>query len=516
MTYMKQKVELYKKLADNTWSPTAINLTTARDVKTSYVLGKGRDTFNFKIFNPNNKLFEQKFSGDAAIKEFTLTYAPPSSMVNDEAKSVRVFVDDVEQTYTTDYTIYDSQTKLLFSSAPGAGSQNIVVKFNVIEAEDKIRIYFWKDSLTYTTDNLVMEGTITEPSEEITVGNAKDITVRGTTFFEILMNGLAFALRSTTPANNKAYLFIQRAIAQLNQYNPTKNLYGQDTIEWNALSNPITKADGSAFPIVSYSSSYKRAIEIVEELSSDKYTEDGQYIYYVQYNATTGNYEFIWRSKSPDIDYFINETEGTQGIKIRKATEDVVNAIIYNAGLSPKGVPIEYPAFDFSAQAANGAKWKYLTSTDKIAGNLINEEFTNNLSDWDQTSEGLRKSNFPKAGSYPYDMQFTTRDDEGRKTTTTNTVADDDAFNDAIEIEARYRGEAEAMRVIGLFGNPRYKCQFTIKQDTSYELGGFFQINIPSFGVNSKKLRLVQIDHSLWTTTLYLEEDEQTVLEEAT
>ena len=54
----------------------------------------------------------------------------------------------------------------------------------------------------------------------------------------------------------------------------------------------------------------------------------------------------------------------------------------------------------------------------------------------------------------------------------------------------------------------------TLQQDTqTYALGNLFQINIPSFGVADKKLRLVQIDHTIWETTLYLEEDETTVLE---
>lgn len=62
---------------------------------------------------------DQSFNGDTSTTDFTLTFTPVS------ANSLLVWVDDVRMRPVTDYTV--SGTTLSFVSAPGSGTDNIVV-----------------------------------------------------------------------------------------------------------------------------------------------------------------------------------------------------------------------------------------------------------------------------------------------------------------------------------------------------------------------------------------------------
>jgi len=298
-SYLKQRVELYKKKTDDTWETTAIVLDDAFNVTTRRILGKGRDGFNFSMDNANNLIHEQKFSGNGTETVFTLTHAPPSSFVDDDAK-FKIFVDDVKQASTA-FTI--SGSTLTFSSAPASGNENIDVRFSLLTAGDRIRIYWWQNRTTHQDSDLELEGTIETPA--VNVADKNTYSIRGYTLFEALMNGMAFLTPDQTI--NKPHLAIIQVISSINRLYPTsdRKIYGESLAEWITVSNPFTgvgnpteKLKDGAFPSQQYSFDYKRGTEAIEELSSREHTEDGQYIYMVLFQNS--RYEFIWAPRPAD------------------------------------------------------------------------------------------------------------------------------------------------------------------------------------------------------------------------
>ncbi len=509
--YFDSTVEVYKKLGDNTWDSTAITIADATGVKCTKGLGKKKDTFEFRVANARNKYFQTFYDGNDATTEFTLTYAPPSEYLSGvPVDKVRVFVDEVELVYTTDYTI--SGFMITFDSAPASGNKNIEVRFEVISADDKVRIYIWKNSLTSSSADLIMEGTIIEPDTQVNDG-VRSLGFRGVSFIDTMFNTLTFA---DTELNKKPHTIIQAVIAQINNYNLNRVIYGEDSTAWSALGNASTKSDGTtAFEDINYYTTYKKAIEVIEELSSDRYTGSGQYIYWVTFTTTNG-YEFHWTYKTGTIAATLVEgTDDIKDFKFNKSVEEVINAVIFNTGIDCYGHAHDELFFDPASQSAVGSRWYYMTTTAKIAEGLINAEFAADISLWTTTTDGHRTENFPTDPS-SWTFQFEAVDETepwqftltGSKATATS----DATFNDAIVNQAYYLGCIEAARVVTLFGNPRYKGTVNMVLDTTnYAIGDLLDCTFPSFGLYNKKLRVQQIDYFIDRITMHLEEDENTL-----
>jgi hypothetical protein len=508
--YRMRRVELYKKLPDNSWDTVAIELTEVSAINVKRGIGKIKDTFEFNVNHANDKLTRKFFSGDGSTVAFTLQFAPPSTFLNTD--KVKVYVGGVLQNYTSDYTI--SGTTLTFTSAPASGNQNIEVEFEVITADDKVRIYLWKDAEWGDLDEdaqdeaFQMEGIIKTP-RLVSTSSERKIAVSGLGFIEAVFNALAFVKPVTT---KKWYTIIQEMIAQINQNLPAgKKIYGQDATEWSNLGNPTMKNDGTSFPDVQFSVSYKRGIEILEEVTQDKYTQDGEYIYWVEWNRTYG-YALYVRYKDPVVTSGDEISQGVDPLKATKAkrsTDNVVNAIIYNCGFDPLERGMEYLNFNPTSQSSLGSSWKYVTSTSHLGQTIVNIEFENDESKWETTTKGTRKENFPKNSEYPYTFTFEARTDGGELTGSAATAANDDEFADVVRVECKWRGKDETDRIIKLYSNPRYEAKFTLSQTNDFSIGNQFSINLPSFGLHTTyPLRLMDMTTTFWETTLVFEEDE--------
>lgn len=513
-SYHMRKVIVYKKLADNSWDTTGVEITDANKIEVKQGTGKIKDTFRFTVNNANDKLTRRYYTGDGLTVAFTLPaeYQAPSSFYDTD--KFKVYVNETLQTYTTDYSI--SGTTLTFVSAPSASSQNIRVEYEVISADDKCAIWLWQDKLWASMSQaekdiaFAIEGVITEPTLASN-DTGRKLTVNGTGIIEVIFNALAFVKPDYSSATKKWYELIQSMIAQINQYAPAeKKIYGQDATEWANLGNPVTDSEGNAFPDIQFSASYKRAIEIIEELTQDKYTNDGQYIYYVK-RYSNGNYGLYVRYKDPDITSGNSITQGVQPIetKAKRSTDNVINAVIYNCGFDPYEAGMEYLNYNPASQSSMGSKWKYVTSTSHLGATLLNIEFEADTSKWETTSDGGRKENFPKDASYDYTFTFYERDNAGVPGVSLAEASDDDEFRDIIRVEAKWRGKEETDRIIKLYSNPRYETTHLIYQSNSYALGEAYNIILPSFGLhNEHPLRLKEIKHTFWTTELEYEEDE--------
>jgi len=509
-----RRVELFKKLSTHDWDSTAIVLEDANKVSVNDGMGKKKDTFSFEVLNAKNKYHEQKFTSTSGQTEFTLKFYPiPTEHLSGSEQKLFITVNDVTQTYTTDYII--SSNTITFGSGLTLNDA-VVVKYPVIESDDKIRIYQWTNALwsgmstNDKTNALSLEGTITEPKIEINDSTNK-IKIIGTGFIDQILKALAFARNEGL---TKPHLIIQAVISQLNKYNPNRTIYGQDPTEWANIGNNALKSDGSAFDDIQYDASYKSAVEIIEELSADKFTGDGYYIYHVAYDDQNNRYELIWKNKDISVNSSneITAEELLTRIKGGKNQDEIINAIIYNIGFDCNEIPWDFPNFGSTSQVSNGSKWKYVTETSNIISEILNTEFEADTSEWDTGNEGNRTENYPTSTS-SWTFQFKERDDDGNITSVDATASSNKTFNDAVVNEAKWRGKETTDRIIDLMGNPKYKFNLTQPLTNKYILGELLEFSTDAFGLTKKKLRVIQIKKEFWDTIIDIEEDETTITE---
>jgi len=517
--YIHSRIVIRKKLqSTNTWIPEAngLVLTDHFNINTSKGLGKKRDSFSFDVRSPNNQLFETFYDGDGSTPTFTLKFSPiDSEHLTNAQQKLFVYVGGVLQEYTTNYTVSGSILTFKAGSIPASGSRNIRVVFPVIETDDLVDIYRWKnntwDSMTTAEKNTARleEGRVAEP----TIRKGRNILgVRGFGSLDVIFSGMAFSL--TDNSDVAAEVIIQRIIGQLNQFNQNRKIYGQNAAEWADIGN-----DPSSIT-TSYSSKYKPAIEMIEELSGDGHTGNGQYIYWVDYNSTDDRYEFHWKAKSTTSTSTVTEGIDFNKIEASRSIDGVINVVIYNVGNDAYGNGQEYLNYDFTI-SGYGSRWKYVSETDTITQTILQTEFEQNLSKFDTGDDGEKTSNFPNdydsGGNGYWEFDFTPETSQGDRTDSSNAsknVTTDKAFNNVIRTHAYWMGKDATQKYIQLFSNPRFKAKLSvpITNDNTYVIGDMYTLDIPAFNLNQKKLRLVQIDEEFNKTILFFEEDETTVL----
>jgi len=511
--YILKKVEVFKKLSTGSWDSNSIELDDATDIEVRKGLGKRKDTFSFKIrVTKRNNIYETLYSGDGSTRNFTLKYGPINSdFVQGANKKCFVYVDDVLQAYTTDYTISGSTLTFAVGNAPSSGTDNIRVVFPVVESGDLIRISQVKNTTSFGNSDILIEGTCSKPEFSVSATDYT-YTVNGYGIIENLFSSLVFVKDS---ALTKPHLIIQNILTQINNYNRLRKIYGENSTEWDNIGNATKKSDNTDFSDIQYYSSYRPALEIIEEVSSDRYTKDGAYYFYVQYNGTDDRHEFHWSYKDPSADSSKSLAEGSDNIKkikVYKDDNEVVNTVIYNVGVDCYGTPQEFLNHAQVSVGSKIAKWKYVLETNHIISDLINQEFEENRALWDTAADGTRTSNFPNDTS-SWTFQFETRNDDGTLTGTKATATSDKTFNDAIVEEARWRGKEATDRILEMFQAPRIKAEVTLPFTTNWTLGDLIPVTSETFNLNKYPLRIVEIKHTDTDTILYLEEDETTAIE---
>ena len=500
---VRKKLEL-----TNTWvaAEDGIILDEIVKPKVSEKLGKSKDTFSFSLLNTGNEFNETYYDGNGTTKEFNVTWGPiPEDHQSGADKKLHVYVDDVEKFA---YTFINNGSRIKFDSAPASGTGNIKLVYPVVEEDDVVRIYRVKNTTAFGDSDIIIEGTVISVAGNVDV-DTRTLTISGESFLSQLFKGLVF-VQPDGGTLDYPHQYIQNIIAQINEFNQDRPIYGETAGEWSDIGNatPTTTK-------IQYTSSYKTAIEIIDDLSTDANTYDGQYLYYLVYNSTDDRYEFNWLAKDATEDNTLIEgTDRISSVKLLIDNDEVVNAAIYNCGLDCEGNSMEFLFFDFTS--GGGSKWKYITSTNTIAEDLVNAEFDNNDTVWDyQTlSEGKKRtSNYPNSYT-AYAMQFTDRDSDGTRNASAVNPSTDATFNDAIWTEARWQGWAKAKAIVDVMKDPKQKLTVTSDygSDTkTYALGEVITCTFPSYGINDIKLRIQQIDYEIETTTLSLAEDEVTI-----
>ena len=518
--YRQQRIEVYKKLANNRWSDTPAILRGVSGLSVDEGVNKHKDQFKFVVHNPRNALNRQYFYGDGSTTTFTLYHTVAPEVLGDITR-FNVTVAGVALTFTNGtpssgyygVTTASGTSTLTLGSAAASNAQ-VVVYYSPISEDDLVIIYKYDDTVAFSTltdeqkqARILISGTVMQGKSQSENG-ASVYEVQGYSFIDIVFKGLVF---HRTQANNKPHLIAIEIISQLNKYNPFRRIYGESLTEWTELGNPTTKVGGSAFPTLTYFRGYDRAITFMEDIWSDKYTDDGDYIYNVVYNLSSDRYEFIVRPRTDATQGVIIEqgTNVVYSVNAERRVDKVINAVIYNIGPDANGISQEGLNFDPTQSSGIGASWLYISETNNILPNLFEEEYRLNSSDFDLTANNRRISNYPKSSALTsYDINaFTNRDANGIILGTTITVTSQITYNDAFVDEGMWLGKQAAQRIIDRNGKTMLSTSWDIRENTNYVLGSLVEVRIPSFNITSAKLRIVRRTHTFWGMDLTIEED---------
>jgi len=332
-----------------------------------------------------------------------------------------------------------------------------------VRVEDVIKIYFDRGGAAPTT--LVMDGVINSSKYESS-NAGKSYVINGVNKLEHLMHNVIPAAYSATqggPTDDgwTASQIVGYLIDRVNMFN-TGN-----TENWTNIGKDITATTTK----VDYFDLNKPMFHHLEEVSKDKYTKNGTYIYYLD---TTN--QLVWKPRPVDTDGSETGTieEGVDAIKtnITHSVFGVINALAINCGIDLNGRKITTYAINTSSIGRVGFKWKYVSKT-----NYASDYIARNPS---ATNADVRS----------------------------NARADAKDWGEVI--------------VLPQLGAPRYKAVIEVRGSTSFVKGDVYKLQMRNFtfetGNTYYNLRLKNLRQNFsskegWITTVDLEEDEDTALE---
>lgn len=388
-----------------------------------------------------------------------------------------------------------------------------------IAEDDRVTIWFWKNKIWsdltvgQKTSAMQIDGFVSTLTQGFDGQTGRELLIKGTGFIDTVFKGLVF-MRSITLT--KPHTMIQNVIAQLNDFNPYRRIYGANSTEWATLGNATTQRDGTAFPDTQYSTSYKTAIEIIEDLSSHDNTDDGHYVYKLRYNDVADRYDFTWKAKTQTADSSLTEgTDTINKINMGQSKEGVINSVIAHIGYDCNESPQEVFHHDPATIISGGAKWKYWTRTQTTLKNLILKEQENNDSYFDKDDNGSYTNPYPTSynnGGGVWTFQFETRNTNGDQTGTNATATTAKTYNARIVTEGKWLGKEQAQNLISRFGEPKWSGDIIHPQNSDFDGGELVSLTATSYGFTNFLIRGTEVHHDIFSTTLKLKEDEKSVV----
>jgi len=397
---------------------------------------------------------------------------------------------------------------------------------NLVE-DDIVRIYQWKNKTTFTAaDDLLIEGSMKTINEDID-SKGRGIIVNGFDFIETFFDNQVATVgdsfqQKTVPEMVQVILEESRRLLKgTGGAKITRNVFWANTGNgYTGTANSTLKSDGvSSFPTKNYVNNFRKVSDLLEELSSDKYTEDGQYRYWVVQQDVSGNTNpdiaqdirrlfLIWRdTKDATQSEIITEGINTKPIKVKRNKDEVLNFIIYNSGIDLFSQPVQYFAFDAISIGKFGYKTKYMVEeTVDIFNGLVQTEIENDRTRTLFTYDSDNRPTSRSPQSYPYTFQFNTRDDNFNQSTTKQTASSNNDYNNKLVREAEALGYFRAMRMIERSSKPKYRVDVTYNWRNDLVFGGNYQVSIPSRNLN-RQLRLIEINYDKFNTNAFFEED---------
>ena len=426
-----------------------------------------------------------------------------------------------------------------------------------IDVKDLVKVYAWNDPMVGTlSENLILNGYIksyTYNSDE-SIGTFQ---YGGFNRTEVLMNSFMFAVYND---GEQVPNMLVETLLRIRNYNRNDVIFAYKDYSGNTSpgtkgaydfnSNPVSldggrlgyvraykkdayKTDGSGelkdayassvpseyiFSTKVYVETYKTMMKHLETLSNPEYTGDtnaGTYLYWVD---NSGNLN--WQPKSFTPVGTLIEKEFSS-VKMSKDVDNVINAVIVNAGTDPNQNGILVLAINASSMGKNGAKWKYLAKTgiaekfrekEAKSGDLwIDGELV--VSTGDNSGNSINIDGYPT--SYPWTVQHTGTNGDWTYTAHTTTVANDNSYLDYYRRICKLQGQAEGDRVVTYHSDPLWKGTWESDiGNNNFVQNQMVNIQVDSIGLSNLDLRyplrIQTITHTFkteWITTLQVAED---------
>ena len=364
-----------------------------------------------------------------------------------------------------------------------------------ISEDDKVKVYFWTGTGSVdTSSDLIMDGVVTNVDTEFNVDRSI-VKVRGQSFVNSLFNAQVF---QTATSSASSITHSQNILDDVNRYFQQKT---GSHVFWSD-SNPTTKQDGTAFPTFTFFRKWNPAIDLIDELWSDKYTSDGSYVYWVEWNDSTNQHEFRVAAKSQTVSSGNTITEGNleTDFNVEMKVDGVINVVIFNCGSDAYGNPIEDFHYDIESMNRYGAKWKYVIDTQDVAQLLLENEKNDNPTLFDRytNSEGViefTNDNFPTAYDYTMSCNGVI-------------VSSDNDFNEEIRKKSKSQGREVIDRILIRSSNARPFVRVSYPR-TAPELNTtqLYFVTAQSHNLTDRKLRVTRKTYRLWDIEYELEED---------
>lgn len=425
---------------------------------------------------------------------------------------IRVYKKLNEENWSDEYTSYTISSLDLAENIEVSRDMfkfsffNINSKYsNAFSIDDKVMVYLYYGSSPQEQD-LVFDGLITEIDMDLS-SEGRIINVTGANRTNELLSSLV--LINFTNNSKKVYEVIQEIINQVNNNNQASSTSHPRHIFFDNTTLVQTKRNGSSFSNKNFLINYKTAYGAIQQFSDNEYTDDGQYVFWID----NKNY-FHWTYKSILVPSGYNFEEGDNIIRIsiQKGTWEVFNCVIVDVGKDCYGNGNHILQINTVSIIKTGSKWKFLDRS-TLSPTLINEQWKADKSKWDNDtgSDGLliRKSNFPN--TYPFTMTFNYLDNSYNEASYKWQVSSSSQFNEAIRKRAKYEGKKIGKDFLNRKGEISYKAKLEIPGTLNFEKGLLCNIICPSFNLFLEKLRINEVSHTFnkngWITSLALQED---------
>jgi len=374
-----------------------------------------------------------------------------------------------------DSTLGDSKNSFDFKVPNFTGKYN-----NYFNMGDKITLSRVLNSGTTSTTDVVMVGCVNDLPSEINTGTDY-ISVRGYDFSESILGGILFAdFNNTNKTIPEALSF---GLDTIRNYNP------QFTVTWHP-DNRTTKTDGTAFPYVNEKFYYKKYSLFLEKYSSSKYTTDA----YSYFSYVDTQNRLVWNPRlSTPIGSFNASLDNFKAMKFTKDTKDVINFLIVQGGLDPRGRPLQVPVIDQSSVSKNGMKFYYLVDDTNKSKSLNSE---------DMAQIGGTSS----SGTLPSKILGSTYSFTPRWSSVPCTSDDDyvTKFQTYMKAELKKIGQS----YIENLKNGKLKVDIEFAPGTkTWVLGDVISCVIPQISSSTKNLRIKEISYSSSADIYSLEED---------
>ena len=473
MRHPQLSIEYFpKKENKNEWQTTSVELSGYLDFQSEDGVDKKKDAaqvpFILKSFDDGTATY--------AANVFTISSAKWKvnqwrwfMLVDANNNRFRIASNTLNTiTLSTDYT---------FPGVPVAGWIKIMIPD--FQLEDELDFYVWNiDDGVYAepaadADKLAFVGQIIAISDKYDVTQGAQRVVKFNNLTEAL---LSYNIPAAYPNDGSFKKFYEKISNVLDFVAGSSS--GTLSIVEDA-SNPVLKKDGStAFPDIDYYSDYKSSYEIVYDLCQAKYTEDGEYYFFIKPSAPQ-QYTFMLRPKL--FTGYADLEEGEDFSLISRSIDkaDAISRLIIKCGLDPDGKRVSVLVQGNKKYGTRGRPVAH-----NFAGDIMQKEILTNTANFDTELE--EKSLYPTAYNYVTATIVTAAEYNeypGYLTVGANTITTDKEYRTFVRWLSRAKAKIWGRDYINHTNNKREKVVIRYYNvPTSAIPGDIKRLKIPSIG----------------------------------